>query len=52
MITLNELVKQIVGSFYKLKVLVVGDAMLDTCIKGTPERICREAPVPVFNVRE
>lgn len=36
-----------VHSFLGLRVLVVGDAILDTYINGTADRVCREAPVPV-----
>src|SRR3954454_946959 len=43
---------RVIENFKKLKVLVVGDAILDTYIITTPERFCREAPVPVFNIRE
>ena len=42
----------IIEKFKSYKVLVIGDAMLDMYIKGTTDRICREAPVPVINVRE
>lgn len=34
------------------KALVVGDAMLDTYHRGTTERLCPEAPVPVVAVKE
>ncbi len=44
--------KDIVDKFRKYKVLVIGDAILDAYIKGTADRICREAPVPVINVQE
>lgn len=44
--------KDIVDKFRKYKVLVVGDAILDAYIKGTTDRICREAPAPVINVQE
>lgn len=36
--------------FTKLKVLVIGDVMLDRYIHGKVERISPEAPVPVVNV--
>lgn len=36
-----------IHSFLGLRVLVVGDVILDTYINGTADRICREAPVPV-----
>lgn len=35
-----------------LEALVVGDAMLDTYHRGTTERLCPEAPVPVVAVNE
>lgn len=35
------------ADFSKLRVLVVGDLILDRYIQGTTERISREAPVPV-----
>ncbi|HEV2073929.1 MAG TPA: D-glycero-beta-D-manno-heptose 1-phosphate adenylyltransferase [Thermomicrobiales bacterium] len=38
---------EIVRSFPGLRVLVIGDAMLDTYLEGTATRLCREAPVPV-----
>src|SRR5438874_2655337 len=41
-----------IENFKKLKVLVIGDAILDTYIVTTPEKFGREAPVPVFNVQE
>jgi D-beta-D-heptose 7-phosphate kinase/D-beta-D-heptose 1-phosphate adenosyltransferase len=45
-------IKNIIDNFKNLKILVVGDAILDTYIFGTTDRICREAPVPVFNAEE
>ena len=33
-------------------VLVIGDAMLDTCLIGSSNRLCQEAPVPIVDVRE
>jgi D-beta-D-heptose 7-phosphate kinase/D-beta-D-heptose 1-phosphate adenosyltransferase len=42
----------VIERFKKLKVLVIGDAILDTYIIATPEKFGREAPVPVFNVQE
>lgn len=41
---------RIVAQFSNKKVLVIGDAILDTYVKGTTDRLCREAPVPVLNV--
>jgi len=45
-------IRNTIDDFKKLKILVVGDAILDTYIYGTTDRICREAPVPVFNALE
>lgn len=42
-------IKKNISNFKKLKILVVGDAILDTYIYGNTDKICREAPVPVFN---
>jgi D-beta-D-heptose 7-phosphate kinase / D-beta-D-heptose 1-phosphate adenosyltransferase len=38
--------------FQHKKVLVIGDLMLDVYLKGTVDRICREAPVPIVNISE
>src|SRR5215218_2429228 len=38
----------VVRRFRGLRVLVIGDAMLDTYIEGTATRLCKEAPVPVL----
>lgn len=43
-------VNEIIEGFKNLKVLVIGDAILDTYVDGAPERVSREAPVMVFNV--
>lgn len=37
-------------SFPRLRVLVVGEAILDGYLEGTTGRLCREAPVPVVTV--
>jgi len=42
-------INKIIENFKNLKILVIGDSILDTYLYGTIERICREAPVPVFN---
>lgn len=49
---MNDTLTDIVESFKKLKVLVIGDAILDTYVEGAPDRVSREAPVMVFNVEE
>lgn len=38
---------QVIDSFAGLRVLVIGDAMLDSYLEGAADRLCREAPVPV-----
>lgn len=38
--------------FNKIRVLVIGDVMIDRYFKGTAERISPEAPVPVVSVTE
>lgn len=45
-------IEQIFDSFSKLRVLIVGDVMLDSYIWGVVERISPEAPVPVINVKK
>jgi D-beta-D-heptose 7-phosphate kinase / D-beta-D-heptose 1-phosphate adenosyltransferase len=39
-----------VSRFAGMKVLVIGDAMLDIYTRGVSRRICPEAPVPVIDV--
>lgn len=43
-------VRNLFDSFAKLKVLIIGDVMLDSYIWGSVDRISPEAPVPVINV--
>ncbi|TDB68981.1 bifunctional heptose 7-phosphate kinase/heptose 1-phosphate adenyltransferase [Arundinibacter roseus] len=43
-------IDQVFEDFGKLRVLVVGDVMLDSYVWGKVERISPEAPVPVVNV--
>lgn len=43
-----ESLKSLVKSFAKAKVLVLGDVILDEYLRGTPERISREAPVIIL----
>jgi D-beta-D-heptose 7-phosphate kinase/D-beta-D-heptose 1-phosphate adenosyltransferase len=42
----------LMDSFEQLKVLVIGDAMLDVYLDGNVERVCREAPVPIVDINE
>lgn len=41
---------QLIDSFAGLEVLVIGDVMLDSYLKGTADRLCREAPVPIVTL--
>ncbi len=45
-------INQIFESFEKLKVLIIGDVMIDSYIIGKVERISPEAPIPIVNVRK
>jgi len=51
MININR-IKKIIRSFSKMKILVLGDFMLDVFIWGKVNRISPEAPVPVVNVQK
>jgi len=44
----HEVLGWLEGGFSRLKVLVVGDLMLDRYILGEVDRISPEAPVPVL----
>ncbi len=41
-----------VDSFRQRRLLVIGEAMLDSYLSGTSSRLNREAPVPVVDIRE
>jgi len=45
-------INQIFEAFNSLRVLVIGDVMLDSYVWGKVERISPEAPVPVVNVNK
>src|ERR1051325_9986850 len=45
-------IEKIFESFEKLKVLIIGDVMLDSYIWGSVDRISPEAPVPVISVKK
>lgn len=49
---MKEQLSDIIENFRNLKILVIGDAILDTYVNGAPDRVSREAPVMVFNVDE
>ncbi len=42
----------LIKHFKKLRIIVVGDVMLDTYVWGSVDRVSPEAPVPVLNVVE
>ena len=41
---------QALDAFRSMRVVVIGDAMLDSYIEGDSGRLCREAPVPIVSV--
>jgi rfaE bifunctional protein kinase chain/domain len=43
---------EVFESFKKLKVLIIGDVMVDSYIYGSVDRISPEAPVPVMHVQK
>jgi rfaE bifunctional protein kinase chain/domain len=45
-------INQIFDAFNNLRVLVIGDVMLDSYVWGKVDRISPEAPVPVVNVQK
>ncbi len=47
---MNRPPPDLVDALERLRVLVVGDAMLDAYLEGTSDRLCPEAPVPVVAV--
>ncbi len=44
---MSHALSRIVDGFRGLDVLVIGEAMLDSYLEGTTDRLCREAPVPI-----
>ncbi len=44
--------EQLIAAFRERRVLIVGDTILDVYEKGTTDKLCREAPVPVVNLEE
>ena len=44
--------RPVLDAIPRLEVLVVGDVLLDEYLYGEPDRLCREAPVPVVTVRQ
>ncbi len=48
----NSDLLEIINSFPQRKILVLGEAMLDSYLHGISERLCQEAPVPIVDIRE
>jgi D-beta-D-heptose 7-phosphate kinase/D-beta-D-heptose 1-phosphate adenosyltransferase len=42
--------RAVLERFEGLRILVLGDAMLDRYLRGTADRLCREAPVPIVGL--
>jgi D-beta-D-heptose 7-phosphate kinase/D-beta-D-heptose 1-phosphate adenosyltransferase len=40
-----------IEAFSKRKILVMGEAILDSYLQGTSQRLCQEAPVPVVDIQ-
>lgn len=49
---MNKQLNELIDRFSELRVLVIGEAILDSYIKGTSNRLAPEAPVPVVAVGE
>ncbi|HKD35240.1 MAG TPA: D-glycero-beta-D-manno-heptose 1-phosphate adenylyltransferase, partial [Pirellulales bacterium] len=47
---MNAPFAQLIERLAKLRVLVIGEAMLDCYLEGSTTRICQEAPVPIVAV--
>ncbi|MGE5249350.1 MAG: D-glycero-beta-D-manno-heptose 1-phosphate adenylyltransferase [Bacteroidota bacterium] len=47
----NEDLLKLIDSFAGQKLLVIGEAMLDSYLQGATERLSREAPVPIVDVQ-
>ncbi len=46
------MISSIIDSFSKVRILIIGDVMIDSYLWGKVERISPEAPVPVVNVQK
>jgi D-beta-D-heptose 7-phosphate kinase/D-beta-D-heptose 1-phosphate adenosyltransferase len=47
---IDRKLSDVIGRFSGVRVLVIGEAMLDSYLEGDARRICREAPVPIVDV--
>lgn len=52
MVLMSATLTNLIDAFSGIRVLVIGEAMLDSYLAGVTERLCREAPVPVVSVTE
>ena len=52
MVTRNIDLLNMIDAFADRRLLVLGEAILDSYLQGTSERLSQEAPVPVVDVRE
>jgi D-beta-D-heptose 7-phosphate kinase / D-beta-D-heptose 1-phosphate adenosyltransferase len=41
-----------ISMFHNIKVLILGEAILDSYLIGHTERLCREAPVPIVDIQD
>src|SRR5262245_54429580 len=48
--TMNNSLSGFIENFQRLRVLVLGEAMLDSYLEGPTGRIAQEAPVPVVSL--
>ncbi len=49
---MTEPLLDLIDAFAGVRVLVIGEAMLDSYLIGTTTRLCREAPVPIVALNE
>src|SRR5581483_10011423 len=49
---MNDNLSHLIDAFAGLRVIVLGEVMLDSYLEGTTGRFCPEAPVPIVNVAE
>lgn len=49
---MNSVLSRLIDQFSSLNILVIGEAILDSYLRGSASRLCQEAPVPIVNVLE
>lgn len=49
---MNSGLSQLIDQFSGLTILVIGEAILDSYLRGAANRLCQEAPVPIVSVLE